>query len=582
MSRFRVWAPAAARVDLEVEGERHALRPEGAGWWAAELPGAGPGTRYRFSVDGGEPRPDPRSPWQPDGVHGPSATVDHAAFPWSDGGFRPPALADGVVYELHVGTFTPAGTFEAAIERLGHLVDLGVTHVELMPVAAFPGVRGWGYDGVDLFAPHTPYGGPDGLKRLVDACHARGLAVLLDVVYNHLGPSGNYLGVFGPYFTDRYATPWGQAINLDGPGSDEVRAFFIANARAWIRDYHFDGLRLDAVHALVDLSAVHFLEELSASVDALAAELGRPVALIAESDLNDPRLVRSRDAGGYGLAAAWSDDFHHALHAILSGEVTGYYEDFGHVEHLAKAITRGLVYDGVHSAHRRRRHGRSFHGVSGHALVGFVQNHDQIGNRARGDRLGHLVDADAAKVAGAILLLSPLVPLLFQGQEWASSSPFPYVTDHDEPELGRAVREGRQREFAAFGWRPEQIPDPQAPETFDSARLDWDERERPPHAEMLAFYRELLRLRRETPALRDGRFDRADVRFDERAGWLTVERGAVLLAAQLRDAPARIPLPGGPWQIRLASRADLRDDGEALPVKGRACAVLARAAAVRS
>ena len=380
------------------------------------------------------------------------------------------------IYELHVGTFSPEGTFDGAAARLDHLVDLGVDVVELLPVAQFPGRHGWGYDGVDLYAPHDPYGGPDGLKRLVDACHARGLAVVIDVVYNHLGPAGNYLAEFGPYFTDRYTTPWGTAVNLDGPDSDPVRDFVVGNALMWVRDYHADGLRLDAIHAIVDTSAVHILEELRAQVEALAAELGRQVFLIAESDLNDPKIVHRPELGGYGIDAQWSDDFHHALHAVLTGERTGYYADFGSLDHLAKSLRQAYVYDGGYSPHRRRRHGRSPAGLPPTRFLGYLQNHDQVGNRATGERSSMLLSTGLLKVAAAIVLLGPFVPMLFQGEEWAASTPFLYFTDHDDPELGEAVSEGRRREFAAFGWSPEQVPDPQAPETFEASVLRWDER----------------------------------------------------------------------------------------------------------
>ncbi|HEX9969988.1 MAG TPA: malto-oligosyltrehalose trehalohydrolase, partial [Acidimicrobiales bacterium] len=384
MHRFEVWAPAATRVEVEVGGARVPMAPVPGrpGRWAAEVEDAGPGVAYAFVLDGGEPVPDPRSPSQPEGVFGPSVVVDHTAFPWTDTGWRGIHLPSAVLYELHVGTFTPEGTFEAVIEKLDHLVDLGVTAVELLPVNEFSGTRGWGYDGVDLWAPHHHYGGPEGLKLLVDACHHRGLGVILDVVYNHLGPAGNYLGQFGPYFTDRYHTPWGDAVNLDGPGSDEVRAFFVDNACMWLRDYHFDGLRIDAVHALVDTSATHLLEEMAVAVERLAAEQGRPLFLIAESDLNDPRVVRRREVGGYGIDAQWSDDFHHALHAVLTGERDGYYADFGSLGQLAKSLRQAYVYDGGYSPHRRRRHGRSPAGLPPTRFLGYLQNHDQVGNRA--------------------------------------------------------------------------------------------------------------------------------------------------------------------------------------------------------
>jgi maltooligosyltrehalose trehalohydrolase len=462
---FRVWAPRATKVEIAVDNTRTPMAPDTSGWWTADVPADGPATEYTFILDGGHPLPDPRSAWQPRGVHGPSRVVDHQAFAWTDARWQPGPLSSATVYELHVGTFTLAGTFEAAIERLDHLVALGITHVELMPVAEFPGGRGWGYDGVDLYAPHHGYGGPEGLKRLVDAAHRRGLAVILDVVYNHLGPAGNYLEHSGPYFTDRHRTPWGPAVNLDGPGSSEVRRFFCDNALMWLRDYYMDGLRLDAVHALIDTSAVHFLEQLAAEVQALAAQLGRHLVLIAESDLNDPRLVRPPEVGGYGVAAQWSDDFHHALHAVLTGERAGYYEDFGTLADLAQALTCAFVYDGRYSRFRDRRHGRPATGLSGHRFFGYLQNHDQIGNRAKGERSSHLISPGRLKIAAGLVLTSPFVPLLFQGEEWGASTPFQYFTDHEDPELGRAVSEGRRSEFSAFAWSAEEVPDPQDPAT---------------------------------------------------------------------------------------------------------------------
>lgn len=563
----RVWAPAAGLVELSTQAGRRPMTRQDGGWWAlsADLP---QGTDYAFVLDGQGPFPDPRSPWQPAGVHGPSRVVDHAAFAWTDAGWQPPPLQGGVVYELHVGTFTPDGTFDAAIEHLPDLVALGVTHVEVMPVAAFPGVHGWGYDGVHPWAVHEPYGGPRGLERLVDACHARGLAVLLDVVYNHLGPDGNYLARFGPYFTDRHHTPWGKAVNLDGAGSDEVRRYIVDNACMWLRDYHLDGLRLDAVHALLDTSAVHVLEQLTDEVAALSARLGRHLTLVAESDQNDPRLLHSPEAGGYGLPAQWSDDLHHALHAALTGERTGYYEDFGRLEDVARALEETFVYAGVFSPHRERTHGRPPTGLPGWRFVSFLQNHDQVGNRARGDRLGHTLAPDRLKVGAALLLAAPFTPLLFQGEEWAASAPFPYFCDHLDPGLAAAVRDGRRREFAAFGWRPEDVPDPQDPATFQAAKLDRGERARSPHREVLAWYRDLLRLRRERPDLRDGRPGATRVRFDEAAGWLVVERPATTLAVNLGATIARVPLGRGESRALLTSRAagvEASDGGVLLP-----------------
>jgi maltooligosyltrehalose trehalohydrolase len=581
VTRFSVWAPLADRVHLAPGVARHPMAAGERGWWSADVPDAGTGTDYAFVLDGSAPLPDPRSPWQPQGVHGASRRVDHAAFRWTDTGWQPPPLGSAVIYELHVGTFTPAGTFDAVIERLGHLQDLGITHVELMPVAEFPGTRGWGYDGVDLWAPHHAYGGPEGLKRLVDACHARGIAVILDVVYNHLGPVGNYLGRFGPYFTDRYRTPWGDAVNVDGPGSDEVRRFFCDNALMWLRDYHVDGLRIDAVHAIVDTSAVHLLEQLAEEVDALEAELGRHLVLIAESDLNDPRLIRPREAGGYGLDAQWADDFHHALHTVLTGEQDGYYADFGALADLAMALERAFVYDGRYSAFRRRRHGKAPVGLSGHRFVVCLQNHDQVGNRARGERMSHLVGVERLKVGAALVLTAPFVPLLFQGEEWAASAQFQYFTDHDDPELGLAVSEGRRNEFTAFGWKPEDIPDPQAPETFARSKLNWSEPGREPHASVLAWHRRLIRLRRELPWLRDGRLDQTRVRFEEAARWLAIDRGPVTVACNLGDRSTCVPVESGALSVRLASDARAKRVPGGLELPPESVAILLRGAGAR-
>ena len=576
-----VWAPDAARVDVVVAGEHRALTREDGGWWGREDEDLTEGTDYAFSVDGGEPRPDPRSAWQPEGVHGPSRLVDHATYKWSDQDWRGFHLPSAVLYELHIGTFTPEGTFDGAIERLDHLVELGVDAVSLLPVNAYPGRRGWGYDGVDLYAVQDPYGGPDGLKRFVDACHARGLGVVLDVVYNHLGPSGNYLADFGPYFTDRYVTPWGDAPNLDGPASDEVRRFFLDNALMWLRDYHMDGLRLDAVHAIVDTSAVHLLEELAVEVEGLEAQVGRPLWLIAESDLNDPRLLWSRERGGYGLDAQWSDDFHHALHAAITGEDTGYYADFGGIVPLAKALREAWVYAGRHSPHRGRRHGRAHGDLPGHRFLGYIQNHDQVGNRARGERIGHLVGPDLQKVAAALVLTAPFVPMLFQGEEWGASTPFQYFTDHEDPELGAAVREGRRSEFAAFGWDPEEVPDPQDPETFRRSRLAWEERSREPHRGLEQWYRDLIELRKAQPDLLDPRLDRVEVTADPEAGTLVMRRGRVVVACCIGDDPvspagATVALPAGfePATMALASSEGIRLEAGAVVLPAASVAVV--------
>ena len=570
MTAFRVWAPFAKRVELALSLQRLPMTRNDSGWWSLEGPSieaAGFIRRapldYAYFVDGEGPFPDPRSPWQPNGVDGPSRTVDHGAFAWQHDAWPDVALADAVIYELHIGTFTPAGTFDSAIERLDHLVALGVTHVEIMPVAHFSGSRGWGYDGVDLYAPHTAFGGPDGLKRFVDACHGRGLRVLLDVVYNHLGPAGNYTERFGPYFTDRYHTPWGKAINYDQAYAAEVRRWVIDNVLMWLRDYRFDGLRLDAVHAILDQSAVHILEDIEINVRELARQMGRRYDIVAESDLNDPKLVQEWDRGGYGLAGAWSDDFHHALHAVLTGETAGYYEDFGSITHLAEALQRVFVYDGRYSRHRHRAHGRPVGSLPATKFVFAAQNHDQVGNRAAGERVVHLVGSARAKIAAAVLLTAPGVPLLFQGEEWAASSPFQYFTAHEDPALGRAVSEGRRREFAAFGWEPSQVPDPQDPATFERSRLDWDEISGPAHAGMLDWYRGLIALRHATPDLRNGDLRNVRVSYDEGAGWLAMTRGALTLALNLSPNARDIPVPA-PGSIILSSSPSITLDGPAL------------------
>jgi maltooligosyltrehalose trehalohydrolase len=544
LANYSVWAPRAGRIDLQLHGRLHAMIPDDRpGWW---LSGVAPnhGDRYGFVIDGAGPFPDPRSPSQPDGVHGLSAHVEHGHFGWTDARFQQPPLGSAVIYELHVGSFSSRGTFTSLVERLDHLVDLGVTHVELMPIAEFSGDRGWGYDGVDLFAPHHAYGGPDGLKELVDACHARGLGVLLDVVYNHLGPAGNYLNRFGPYFTDRHRTPWGDAVNLDGEGSDEVRRFLCDNAIMWLRDYHVDGLRLDAVHTLVDASACHFLEQLAIEVERLQSTVGRHLVLIAESDLNDPRVIRPKEIGGYALDAQWADDFHHAIHAALTGERSGYYADYGRLRDVATAFRTPFLLAGDYSEFRGRAHGRFPRGSAGHQFVVATQNHDQIGNRATGDRLVHLTDTARARVAAGLLFFAPYIPLIFQGEEWAASSPFLYFTAHEDPALAAAVSEGRRREFAAFGWPADAIPDPQAIETFERSRLRWEEVGRAPHREMLAWYRALIELRRTHGAvLRDGSFQDVDTAVDENRKTILIRRSDMVLAANLGEARATFDVP---------------------------------------
>jgi maltooligosyltrehalose trehalohydrolase len=435
-----------------------------------------------------------------------------------------------------------------------------VSAIELMPVAEFPGDRGWGYDGVFLYAPHHAYGGPEGLKRLIDEAHQRGLAVVIDVVYNHLGPAGNYLGEYGPYFTDRYATPWGQAVNVDGPDSDEVRRFFVDNALMWLRDYHCDGLRLDAVDAIVDHSATHILQELAAEVEVLAAHTGRDRWLIAESDLNDPRLVRSRAIGGYGMDAQWSDDFHHALHSVLTGEKASYYADFGQLDQVATALQRVFVYDGAFSPHRRRRHGRPVGDLSGSRFLGYSQTHDQIGNRALGERLAALTSRGRVMVAAALELMAPFVPMLFQGEEWGASTPFLYFTDYQDRRLGRAISEGRRGEFAAFGWRAEDVPDPQDVMTWRRSVLDWDELEKGDHAALLDWYRRLIRLRRDQPALTDGRLNRVQVDCHEESEVLVLRRPPIVVACNLAEVSRSVRV-GKPAVVLLGSEPGITQRG---------------------
>ena len=553
MRKFSVWAPLPNKVELQVNGKLLPMRRDEEGWWTVEVPDASPGNNYGFKLDGAGPFPDPRSPSQPEGVHKLSRLLDENAFQWSCRNFQAQPLTSAIIYELHPGTFTPGGTFIAAIEKLEHLVALGVTHVELMPVVEFSGDRGWGYDGVDLFAPHHAYGTPDDLKKLVDACHARGLAVILDVVYNHLGPAGNYLAKYGPYFTKKFASAWGEGINFDGPDSREVRRFFCDNALMWLRDFHFDGLRLDAVHGIVDTSAIHFLEQLEIEVERLSAQLGRHLALIPESDLNDPRLLWSRERGGYQLDAQWSDDFHHALHTVLTGERTGYYSDFGTIGALARALRHAFVYDGEFSPHRRRHHGRPVEGLSGHRFLGYLQNHDQVGNRARGDRSSHLMGPKKLKIGAALVLASPFLPMLFQGEEWGASTPFFYFTDYREPELANAVREGRCREFAAFGWKPEDTADPQARETFEQSKLNWNEISKPPHAEVLDWHKRLIQLRRAESDLSDGDLNNVRVTFDEKERWLVMKRRSISVVCNFSERPQRVPVPDGMTKILMAS-----------------------------
>jgi maltooligosyltrehalose trehalohydrolase len=562
MHEFRIWGPLARRIQLQYGQQTRAMEgPDAMGWWTLAVSDAQDGMDYAFLIDDDPtPYPDPRSPRQPRGVHGPSRLYDHAAFRWSDARWQPSPLFGAILYELHIGTFSELGTFDGAIEHLDHLVDLGITHIEVMPIADFAGYRGWGYDGVALFAVSEIYGGPDAFKRFVDACHAKNLAVVLDVVYNHFGPVGNYTNKFGPYLTDSYNTLWGSAVNFSDAGSDEVRRFFCDNAEMWLRDYHVDGLRLDAVHAIIDRSAVHFLEQLSAEVEQLGTTLGRRLAIIAESDLNDPQLVRSREANGYGLDAQWSDDLHHALFTLLyvtaehrAGADISYYADFGSMDDLVKALKQVFVYDGRYSVFRGHSHGRPVSALAAQRFVCFAQNHDQVGNRAKGERLEHLVGLDAAKVALGIILTAPFLPMLFMGEEFAASSPFLYFANHEDPEMKRLVSEGRKREFAAFGFDDDEFPDPEDVSSFEASKLKWSEVHQGGHAEMLAWTRDLIHLRRSTLALNDGDLGHLKIEYDREQRWLIMQRGSVRVLVNLGEQGARFDA-AEPEQLRLCSR----------------------------
>ncbi|MGA4669221.1 malto-oligosyltrehalose trehalohydrolase [Propionibacteriaceae bacterium Y1923] len=531
---FDVWAPRPQQVVLRAAGTDFPMVRDEEGWWhpAQELPAhvLTGDVDYGYVLDG-ELFPDPRSRWQPDGVHGLSRTFDPAAYQWGDQDWTGRQLAGSVVYELHVGTFTPQGTLDAAIEKLDRLVEVGVDLVELMPVNAFNGEAGWGYDGVYWYAVHAAYGGPAAYQRFVDACHQRGLGVIQDVVYNHFGPSGNYLPRFAPYLNDDVQTGWGSAVNLDGEDSDEVRRYILENARMWFVDHHVDGLRLDAVHALVDRTAFHLLEELAVETEATSAFVGRPLSLVAESDLNDPRLITARESGGYGLTAQWSDDFHHAVVANLTGDDSGYYADFASLEALAKVLETGFYHDGTTSSFRGRRHGRQLDRPTTPTwrLVVASDNHDQIGNRADGSRLSSQVSRRQLAIAAVMTLLSGPTPMVFQGEEWGADTPFAFFSSHPEPDLAAAVTAGRLEEFAKMDWDPASVLDPQDPATFEASKLDWSELDREPFAELRETYRRLVELRRSHPDFTDPRFNSVSVRIEADQHWMLIERGEEML-----------------------------------------------------
>jgi len=569
MAALRVWAPIPSRVAVRVDGADVAMTRTGDGWWVG--PDLAPGADYAFVLDGADPVPDPASRRQPTGVHGPSRVYDQDAHDWHDASWTGRDLTAAVVYELHVGTFTPGATLDSAVERLDQLVDLGVTHVELLPVNAVNGVWNWGYDGVGWYAVHEPLGGPDALKRFVDAAHARGLAVLLDVVYNHLGPSGNYLPMFGPYLTSGRNT-WGDLVNVEQP---QVRRFVLDNALMWLRDFHVDGLRLDAVHAIRDDSPTHILAELSAEVDALAERLARPLTLVAESDLNDPVMITPRDAGGHGLAAQWDDDVHHALHSLITGETQGYYCDFGSLAALAKAFTRAFVHDGTYSVFRGRVHGRPIDPSAqrGWQFVVCLQNHDQVGNRAVGDRLSELTTPALLRVGAVLLLTSPFTPMLWMGEEWAASTRWPFFTSHPEPELARVTGEGRVAEFADHGWDVGRMIDPQDPAAYTGAILDWAERERPGHANVLDLYRRLIALRAAEPDLRDADLSTVGVSYDEAERWVVIARGSFRVVANVGDVRRTVVLDAPTAGVALAT-GDAELDGAAVRLAAQTAAVI--------
>lgn len=566
---LRVWAPQVERVELHIvapEDRRVPMTKDRGGYHSVTIDDCAEGTRYLYVLDGGDERPDPASRFQPEGVHKASEVVGRD-FEWHDDGWTGIPLENYVVYELHIGAFTEEGTFDSAIERLDDLKALGITAVELLPVAQFPGNRNWGYDGTYVGAAQESYGGPRALKRLVDACHQRGMAILLDVVYNHLGPEGNYLGQFGPYFTNRYKTPWGLALNFDGEHSDDVRWFFIHNALQWVDEFHFDGLRVDAVHAIVDHSAEPFLQDLCEAVRRRAEELGRRVYTIAESDLNDPRVITPKEDYGLGFDSQWADDFHHSMHTLLTGEQDGYYEGFPpKVSHLARVMTTGYLYTGQPSTYRKRKYGLKPKTRDGAQFVISMQNHDQVGNRLMGDRIAAMLPFEKARLAAAAMILAPFVPMLFMGEEYGERAPFQYFTSHSDPDLIEAVRKGRREEFDDFIWAGEP-PDPHDEETFRRSKLQWSLRNEEQHASMWTFYQRLLRLRRETRALRTLDLDAVVTHADDARRVLLLKRSDVLLAFNFSDEEQRINIPfgGGPWKALLRTDASLKGSSVTLP-----------------
>lgn len=571
MAEFRVWAPKPALVRLDVDGALHAMTRSDDGWWYATVE-ARPDARYGYLLDD-DPAvlPDPRSARQPDGVHARSQLWDAAGATWTDDDWPGRSVEGAVIYELHIGTFTGAGTFDSAIEKLDYLVDLGIDFVELMPVNSFSGTHGWGYDGVLWYSVHEPYGGPDGLVRLVDACHGRGLGVLIDAVFNHLGPSGNYLPRFGPYLSSG-SNPWGEGINIADANSDEVRRYIIGCALRWMRDFHADGLRLDAVHALVDTTAIHILEELATETDWLSKQLGRPLSLIAESDLNDPRLITPRDHGGYGITAQWDDDIHHAIHTAVSGERQGYYADFGSLATLAHTLRHGFFHAGTYSSFRRRRHGRPLDtsAIPATRLLAYTCTHDQVGNRALGDRPSQHLTGGQLAIKAALALGSPYTAMLFMGEEWGASTPFQFFSSHPEPVLARSTAEGRKAEFAEHGWNADDIPDPQDPQTFQRSKLNWDEVGSGEHARLHHLYRDLIALRHSEADLADPWLDDLVIDYDEMQNWITMGRGRLCIVCNLGSDQATVSVTGDvvlAWGNPTVS-------AESTVLEGHSCAIL--------
>ncbi len=558
---FTVWAPYVTSLELFDHDSKTytAMNRNQSGYWTITLKKVVPGFKYSFRINGDHVRPDPVSQCQVDGVHGPSAVVDHSQFQWNDAAWSGIAIEDAIIYELHTGTFTPEGTFDGVIKRLDHLCELGITAIEIMPVAHFPGTRNWGYDGVHPFAVHTAYGGVDGLKRLVDACHNKGIAVILDVVYNHLGPEGNYIWEYAPYFTqDKYRTPWGWALNFDDADSDNVRHYFISNALYWLETFHIDGLRLDAVHSIYDLSARTFLEELAMAVRSLESQSGKRRMIIAESDQNDPRLIRPRTLGGYGMDAQWSDDLHHAIHTALTGETIGYYEDFGRLSQLAKALQCGYAYCGDYSVHRKRRHGAPPDNLPSTSFVVCSQNHDQIGNRMLGERLITLAGSENARLAAALVLLSPMIPLLFMGEEWGETNPFLYFVNHSDKALNTAVREGRKKEFEAFHTSGSP-PDPTEISTFNQSKPNWQKAELNIGRKFLEYYKYLITLRTTHMVFKALSFNGMKCTItDHVPETLSIIRvygtDAVVMLVNFSSSPVTLPVPAAiRWKLLLST-----------------------------